>query len=195
MPSCVMLGCERDVARVLAAAPALRAALEVVSELRLSQGCIAAGMVRNAVWDVLHGRAPALHPRSDVDVIYFDRQELSPERDQQLEHTLAKLRPDVPWQVRNQARMHARNDDPPYASARDALRYFPETATALSARMDGEHVIVEAPLGLHDLFALVVRPTPQFERKADIYRARLAGKDWGERWPRLRFQEPPSWKR
>lgn len=177
-----------DVGNLLATTPALHTLLREVAALQLPQGRIAAGMVRNAVWDVLHQRAPSLHPRSDVDVIYFDPTQLSPEREVALEATLRVRHPEVVWQVRNQARMHLRNGDPAYCDCYDALRYFPEVATAVSARLvDDGSVLVDAPLGLADLFALVVRPTPHFANRLDVYRARLASKDWAQRWPKLRF--------
>ena len=177
-----------DVARLLSTSSALHALLREVAALQLPQGCIAAGMVRNTVWDALHLRSPSLHPRSDVDVLYFDPTRLAPEREAELEATLRARRPDVAWQVRNQARMHLRNGDPPYRSCCDALRYFPEVATAISARMlDDGRVFVDAPLGLADLFGLIVRPTPHFASRLDVYRARLATKDWAQRWPQLRF--------
>jgi len=31
--------------------------------------------------------------------------------------------PDIRWSARNQARMHIRNGDPPYAGTTDALRH------------------------------------------------------------------------
>lgn len=50
-------------------------ALGHVSELSLPQCYIAAGFVRNLVWDSLHGLAT---PLNDVDVIYFDPQSQTP---------------------------------------------------------------------------------------------------------------------
>jgi hypothetical protein len=32
---------------------------------------------------------------------------------------------------------------------------------------------------------LIVRPTPAFERKMDVYRERVRSKDWPARWPSL----------
>lgn len=177
-----------DIARLLSETATLRNLLEEVEALQLPEGCIAAGMVRNAVWDALHGREPGLHPGSDVDVVYFDALHTQRDYEAQLEARLRAQRPDIVWQVRNQARMHARNGDAPYLDCSDALCHFPETATAISARcVDGE-VVIDAPLGVSDLLALIVRPTPHFEQRLDIYRARLASKDWAQHWPRLRFE-------
>ena len=44
--------------------------LGLVRALRLPDGWIGAGFVRNAVWDTLHGRASPLS--GDVDVLWFD---------------------------------------------------------------------------------------------------------------------------
>lgn len=176
-----------DIERLLATTPLLSELLREVSALGLPQGFIAAGMVRNAVWDVLHARAPSLHPRSDVDVIYFDLDRCERQHDRQIEAALRARRPDILWQVKNQARTHLRNGDPPYRDVRAALRIYPETATAIAARLQDGRVEIEAPLGISDLLALIVRPNARFAREPALFRARLADKDWGERWPLLRF--------
>ena len=40
-------------------------------------------------------------------------------------------------------------------------------------------------LGVADLLGLVVRPTPAFRHKMDVYRERVLSKDWPARWPGL----------
>lgn len=48
-------------------------------------------------------------------------------------------------------------------SARDAMRYWPETATAVAARRGGrDELEIASPLGLDDLFNLLLRPTERF---------------------------------
>ncbi|MDB4990592.1 MAG: hypothetical protein JWN04_5770 [Myxococcaceae bacterium] len=176
-----------DVARFLSAQPALMEILRTVARLSLPQGCIAAGALRNAVWDHLHGRPVTPHPRSDVDVIYFDPRQLSTEHEQQVERALQRIDSSTPWQVRNQARMQLCNGDPPYAGSVDAVSYYPETATAICAWLEDGELVLGAPLGVQDLLSLIVRPTPSFAGKLELYRARLASKDWHSRWPRLQF--------
>ena len=88
--------------------------------------------------------------------------------------------------------MHERNGDGPYRSATDAMRYWPETATAVGVRLGqrGE-TEVAAPLGLDDLFGLIVRPTGRFVAdKRAVYLARIHSKDWERRWPGLRIDIP-----
>ncbi len=85
--------------------------------------------------------------------------------------------------------MHARNQNAPYACCGDALRYWPETATAVAVRLDaGDRIEILAPLGLDDLFAGIVRPTPRFQgAKHALFQARLHEKQWLAQWPFLRL--------
>jgi hypothetical protein len=81
-----------DIAILLETQPDLRRILGLVEDLALPDGWIGAGFVRNAVWDVLHGRRP--DPRlGDVDVVFFDPADIRPERDTELE---SRLRPSLP---------------------------------------------------------------------------------------------------
>jgi hypothetical protein len=65
-----------------------------------------------------------------LDVIWFDAGRCSPEVGTALETLLRGLDPTVMWSVKNQARMDVQNGDGPHLSATDAMRYWPETATA-----------------------------------------------------------------
>ena len=161
--------------------------LQQVRGLDLPDCWVAAGFVRSAVWDHLHQRTPSPLPE-DIDVIWFDRSQISPARDAELETMLRHRDESLQWSVKNQARMHLRNDDAPYASATEAMRYWPETATAVAVRLDEQdEVEIAAPLGLEDLFGLIVRPAGRFKAdKQPIYRERLLGKNWQATWPKLK---------
>ena len=167
--------------------------LEVVSHLGLPDCWIAAGFIRNAVWDALHGRT-AQPPLGDVDVIWFDPDRAEEAHDRKAEAALRALAPSVDWSVKNQSRMHARNGDLPYRSATDAMQYWPETATAVAARRSGAGQLeIASPLGLDDLFNLVLRPTPGFAgEKRPIFEARVRTKAWMTAWPLLTRAEPLS---
>ncbi|MBZ9666077.1 nucleotidyltransferase family protein [Pseudomonas sp. LMG 31766] len=161
--------------------------LQQVRELDLPDCWVAAGFVRSAVWDHLHQRTPSPLPE-DIDVIWFDCAHTSEERDAELQATLRGGNGDLQWSVKNQARMHLRNGDAPYASATEAMRHWPETATALAVRLDeNDRVEVAAPLGLEDLFGLIVRPAGRFQNeKRRIYQQRLHDKNWLATWPKLK---------
>lgn len=183
---------DKKVADIVSADPWSRDILATVRGLDLPDWAIGAGFVRARVWDVLTGRERSA--LGDVDVLYFDAAETDPARDDARQLKLAELRPDVPWSVTNQARMNIRNDDPPYRDTEDALRFWLETPTAVAVRLEADGTItVLAPLGLDDLFDLVVRPTPETRKRTDkmsAYRHRLATKAWSRNWPGLRVEEP-----
>lgn len=160
--------------------------LRSVRALALPDCWVAAGFVRNCVWDHVHGRVASALP-DDIDVIWFDRNDATAARDAALETLLRDGDATLPWSVKNQARMHGRNHDQPYRSSTDAMRYWPETATAVGVRLTHAGAIeVAAPCGLDDLFNLVVQPTARFiGAKHGIYLDRVKTKNWQNRWPGL----------
>lgn len=160
-------------------------ALRAVAELKLRDGWIGAGFIRNAVWDRLHGLPRS--PVADVDVVHFDPFAKDPASDEANEARLSKAMPGLTWSVRNQARMHLRNGHPPYVSTLDAIGHWVETATAVAARMDGGRVVVAAPHGFADLLDLVLRPVPAYRDRPEVMEARCREKGWLRRWSGLRF--------
>ncbi|QIT29364.1 nucleotidyltransferase family protein [Raoultella terrigena] len=166
-------------------------ALYAVQTLRLNDGWIGAGFVRDAVWDHLHGygQRPV---GGDVDVVWFDAARCTADGDRLLEAALNQVSPAFDWSVKNQARMHHHSGNAPYRSTEDAIRYWPETATAVAVRIGDTGLIeVIAPYGLADLFALRLRPTPQFEQqRLSVFKHRVAAKRWVERYPLLQLIVP-----
>ncbi|MEW6638920.1 MAG: nucleotidyltransferase family protein [Pseudomonadota bacterium] len=174
-----------DIAALITREPRMMVLLGAVARLDLPDGWIGAGFVRNAVWDALHGRSPDCARLNDVDVVFFDRADLRRVHEQAIEVELARCCPGVPWSVRNQARMHERNGESPYADTAAAVARWPETATAVAARVADGRVELLAPHGVGDLLHLIVRPTPAFAARRAAFEARLRTKDWFTRWPRL----------
>ncbi len=151
---------------------------------------IAAGAIRNPVWAKLHGIAHKPELENDVDVIYFDS---SPPQDQEevYRQQLKALQPEVNWEVRNQARMHIRNHDAPYRDSYHALEHWAETATAIGVRFNGDEIELLTPYGVDDLLGMIVRPTPKFTHKRQIYEKRISDKAWQKKWPRLTILYQP----
>lgn len=175
-----------QVVEIVAAAPWRLDVLRTVAALGLPDCWIAAGFLRNPIWDHLHGYAEAT-PLNDIDVVYFDPEDRSKERDDSLEAELRRLSPGPPWSARNQARMHDYNGDRPYLSTEDALRHWLETVSAVGIRLtEAGKLELLAPFGFDDIFDLTVRPTPHARAKriAD-YQERVARKNWPAIWPRL----------
>ena len=180
---------DADILALVAGDAWMMGALEAVAGLGLPDAWIGAGFLRGAVWDRLHGYAERT-PLGDIDVIFHDPGNLDPTADEALERRLGAALPGLPWSVRNQARMHLKNGDPPYRSSADALAHWLETPTAVALRLDaaaGPELL--APLGTRDLLGLMVRPTPharKHKHRLAAYRARLESKNWPAKWPRLR---------
>lgn len=162
--------------------------LEAARDLQLPDGWVSAGFIRSKIWDTLHGFRKRT-PLPDVDVIYFDPENLDESEEKKREEHLRNVLPLVPWSVKNQARMHLVSDVPPYASSVDAISKFPETATALGIKLDANgRVILAAPCGVEDVLQGAVRPTPFFresEARLAVYRERVLKKNWAATWEML----------
>ncbi|WP_404819673.1 nucleotidyltransferase family protein [Sutcliffiella horikoshii] len=162
--------------------------LRAAKALNLPDWWVCAGFVRTKVWDTLHGHNSRT-PLPDIDVIYYDKNDITEEKEKQLEKRLLELCPVEPWSVKNQARMHVINNLPPYANSTEAMSKFPETATALGVKLDRDNQLqLAAPCGIQDLINLEVKPTPLYKKTAEhasIYETRLKQKNWQAIWPNI----------
>jgi hypothetical protein len=166
------------------------ATLAAVRLLDLPDWAIGAGFVRNRVWDHLSGYAGPT-PLNDVDVLYFDPADVGRDREGAIERDLARRLPDRAWSVRNQARMHLRNKDAPYADTADAMAHWLETATAVAVRLEADDTLtVIAPFGVGDLLAMRSGPTTSGLARRGEYRARMVQKDWSAHWPCVKVRFP-----
>jgi hypothetical protein len=159
-------------------------------EVGLPDGWLVAGCVAQTVWNDASG-LPAGHGISDVDLVYFDGDDLSQETEAAHAARIRALFADLGlWiDVKNEARVHLWYAEKfgtvlaPYVSTEDAITTFPTTATAvgMQPRADGLHVF--APYGLSDLLGLIVRPNKKQITQA-IYDAKV--KKWQAKWSGLR---------
>lgn len=166
--------------------------LGAAASLELPDWWICAGFVRTKIWDTLHGFEERT-PLGDIDVIYFDAGNINEETEKLWENRLHQIMSGLPWSVKNQARMHVVNGNPPYQSSVDAISKFPETATALGVRLDeGGQLILAAPCELEDVLAMRVKPTPAFSSNVElmkVYRRRQEQKRWTAKWPKVRIEQ------
>jgi len=162
-------------------------ALQQASVIALPEWCIAAGFVRNLVWDYLHHKQKPT-PLSDIDLIYFDAANICPDRDLQIQLEL-RSQSGLPWSVKNQARMHTRNKDPGYQSTLDAMSYWVEKETAVGATLlPCGQIDVITPFRLDDLFAQTVTMNRKKPQPA-VFRQRIEQKNWLTIWPHLTIVE------
>src|SRR5437867_8341564 len=109
--------------------------LRAVERLKLPDWYIAAGFLRNAIWDFLHEKTTRT-PLNDVDVVYYDPANLSEVSEQKFEAALQVRLPRVKWQVGNQARMHISNGHMPYRDNEHAMANWPEIPNCVGVRFE-----------------------------------------------------------
>ena len=165
--------------------------LDTVRVYRNEQLWIGGGFVRNLVWDRLHNYTHT--ELGDIDVFYYNNSELSKDKDVLIESFLNRLRPNIKWSVKNQARMHIHNNENQYTSLEDSLSKFPETASSIVVRLnESDKIEILSPYGFEDLFNLIVKPTNHFFKDANKmirFQERFDEKRWDKIWPKLILQK------
>jgi hypothetical protein len=146
-------------------------------EIDLPDNWLAAGCIAQTIWNLRSNQPPELGIK-DVDLIYFDAQDLSGETEAGHERRLRYLFRDLPIKldVKNEARVHLWYKDrfgyaiKPYSSCADAIATFPTTATSVGIRGVLGKFECCAPFGLDDLFGLVVRPNRMRKKAENVAR-------------------------
>jgi hypothetical protein len=175
---------------VVRASPSLMQVLETARELDLPDWLIFSGAVYQRVLNQLTGRG-ADYGIHDYDLGYFDPADISYEAEDAVIRRVAAafespLKEMV--EVRNQARVHlwfeGKFGEPyaPLTRTAEALTRFVCPLFAVGVRLEADdRLLIEAPFGLEDLFAMTLRrnprrPTNGFPRTAASATAR---------WPEL----------
>lgn len=124
---------------------------------------------------------------------YFDPDDLSGATDRRYEKRLRELRPELAWDVKNQAAVllwfHEvfGHEVEPLRSMEEAIATWPETALAVGVGLQtNDTLTITARLGLDDLFSMVVRRNPR-RVSVETYERRIAEKDYSKRWPPVRI--------
>lgn len=183
---------ERELRRIVRSTDWLLRALTDARQVDPPDWWIGAGAIRTAVWDRLHGYEQPT-PMADIDLIFFDPGDLSEEHEHEIEAALGEALPGTPWDAKNQAAVHLwfpekfGSSVEPFGCAADAVATWPETSACVAVRLTGDdELVVHAPLGLDDLFAMVHRRNPARVTIAE-YERRLASKRIAQQWPRVRI--------
>lgn len=140
---------------------------QVLKELNLSfEYYVGAGCITNTVWNDISGY-PLEYGISDIDIVYYDLEDMKPESEKKLKDILESQIGDFQFKldVKNQAGVHLWYESKfgfsikPYLSLEAAIDSWPTTATALGLRQErNELYTIYAPYHLDDLFSMVVRP-------------------------------------
>lgn len=180
---------EDDITQIIRSDAWMIKVLTAAEQLNLPDWWIGAGFLRNKIWDFIEGKASG--PTKDVDLVYFNSQDTSPETDWAYDDKMAKEFPFAVWEVRNQARMHNVNGFDPFSSTADGIKHWVETATCVAVRKNGDVFEYLFCYGTDDLFGLVARPTPYFAAEPLLQRfvSRVEEKGWRGKWPNLRIYQ------
>jgi len=158
--------------------------LQAASTLSLPDWYLAAGFVRNAIWDHLHGY-PSMTPLNDVDLVYFDPKDVSHVSEQSYQAQLSTLCPGINWEVRNQARMHLNHGHSPYHHTAHAIAHWVELPTCVGVRLENNnHLTICAPFGLRHNWSLEVAINPDFPQP-EVFVERVTKKQWLTIWHNL----------
>lgn len=179
---------EQDITRLLEADNWRMDVLKAAEGLNLPDWWIGAGFLRNALWDSIEGIDSP--PTRDVDLVYFNKDDTSPETDWAYDETMKTDYPFAEWEVRNQARMHYVNNFEPYTSTADGIAHWVETATCVATKLEEGKLQYLFCHGTEDLFGLVARPIPEFksEELLPVFHQRIEKKRWKDKWPSLRIE-------
>ena len=142
--------------------PEMMEVLAIIRDLDLADAWLAAGAVRNFIWNQLSGK-PGFDGTTDLDLVFYDSA-ISYEQTLQLEQELKKIYPQYAWEVKNQVYMHDHSPGTaPYTSSFDAISKYPEQCTAIAVRLTpNQELEFFTPYGLGELEQMIVQQTPHF---------------------------------
>jgi hypothetical protein len=182
---------------IMRATPPMMQVLSVARRLYLPDWLVFSGAVYQPVLNHLTGR-PLDYGIKDYDLAYFDSSDLSYEAEDAVIRRVKAafeepLRSMV--EVRNQARVHlwfeAKFGEPytPLSRTADALERFASPMFAVGVRLEpDDRLHIDAPFGLADLFALLLRPNP---RRRTVHFSRTSA-DVRRRWPEVVIENEPT---
>ncbi len=182
-----------DVEQAVLANPVVSDVLRNWGTVELPNSWIVAGAIVQSYWNAVH-EFPPLHGIDDVDIVYFDPDDLSEETEATHALRISTLfeSAGVRFDVKNQARVHlwyeTRFGKPTgaYHSSENAIDTFPTTVGSVGIRPRDGSLEAYATFGFDDLLDLVVRPNKRLVTP-DVYAAKVTR--WKALWPKLSIVE------
>jgi hypothetical protein len=171
--------------------PAISTLLDGWTRMNLPDCWLVAGAVVQSYWNAAH-EYPPLHGVSDIDIVYFEPDDLTAESEFQQSVRIAGEFECLPIQldIKNEARVHLWYEErfgyaiDAYRSAEAAIDTFPTTAGSIGIRAAGEAIECYTSFGFEDLLELVVRPNKR-QITRSIYVKKTAR--WKTIWPMLKI--------
>ncbi|MDR0287311.1 MAG: nucleotidyltransferase family protein [Clostridiales bacterium] len=167
----------------------IRYIIEKAAGMELNNYYVGAGCIAQTVWNHQMG-LELTNGISDIDFVYFDKSDLSVEAENAvIEMLIDAMEPcPIKLDIKNQARVHLWYKDhfgydiEPYKTVEEAINTWPTTATSIGMRLENDVMKVYAPVGLNDLFGMIIRPN-KVQITEEIYIQKV--KKWIAKWPEL----------
>ncbi len=165
--------------------------LEIARSANLPNWYIGAGIVRNSVWDYLHG-TPGKTPIRDIDLVYFSSEEI---QEQEVRQFLENSIPNVEWDFKNSAIVHKWYkekkgiDRKPLNSSEEDIDNWPEICSCIGIRLQNDNqLLIYAPYDIDDLLDMVFRRNIEGDRITEkVFEWRVENKHIAERWPKAKI--------
>lgn len=164
--------------------------LDYIESLNLPNFYIAAGAVFQTIWNYYDNK-PLDYNIKDIDIIYYDSNNLSKEDEKKLEYNISQYFKDMNYEfdVHNEARMHLwkkenenRNIDQ-YKNSEDAIDQWIATVHAIGITKKNNNIEIYAPYGLSDILSRTIRPIKHKANSKELYNKKVTG--WKSRFDNL----------
>jgi len=166
---------EREFLRIVRANPGIAAVLNAMCDFPAPDLWLVSGCLFQSVWNALEDKPPE-YGILDYDLFYFDTDLSYEAEDRWIKRSAAHFASTgLRVELRNQARVHLWYGEkfgiagyPPLTSSCDGVDHFlfPACMVAIRPRAAGEPELY-APLGLDDVFNLVLRSNPLWPQPRD----------------------------
>lgn len=170
--------------------------LDYICELNLPNFYIAAGSIFQTIWNY-YDQKPLNFGIKDIDIIYYDPNNLSKESEKKLENKIIEhfkaLNLNYEFDVHNEARMHLwkkeneNKDINQYKNSEDAIDQWIATVHSIGITKENDNIKVYAPYGLSDIFSKTIRPIKHKANSKELYDKKA--ESWQKRFDNLNIIE------
>lgn len=168
--------------------------LNYISELKLPNFYIAAGSVFQTIWNYYDNK-PLNYQIKDIDIIYYDTNNISKESEKELEAKIIKHFNNLNYKfdVHNEARMHLwkkENENKnieQYKNSEDAIDQWIATVHSIGITKENDKIKIYAPFGLSDIFSKTIRPIKHKANSKELYDKKV--ESWTKRFDNLTIIE------
>ena len=170
--------------------------LDYLSKIKLPNFYIASGSVFQTIWNHLDNK-PLNHNIKDIDIVYFDTDNLSQEYETDLENQiinyLKSINLNYEIDIHNEARMHLWKKDnenkniDKYQNSEEAIEKWIATVQAVGITKENDTIKIFAPYGLSDIFSKTIRPIKHTTNSKELYTKKI--ESWKKRFDNLNIIE------